>query len=72
MGMRTCLGILLLFFTIVAVVGTVVYNTEINTSLSFESKEAHADYINTHRSYRPPAPPDPTPTKAAEQKKKHP
>lgn len=54
--MRTCLGILVLIFTIVATIVTVVYHTTINSHLSFRQKQDHTDYINTQRSYRPPAP----------------
>ena len=61
-GMRVFLSIILLIFTIVAVVATVVYNTSINSQLSFKQKQDNSDYINTQRSYRPPAPQVPKPT----------
>lgn len=62
--MRTCLCILLLFFTIVAVIATVVYHTSINASLTFAQKQNQSDYINVHRSYHPPVKPLPAKTTA--------
>ena len=49
-------SIVLFILIIVAVVATVVYNTSINSQLSFRQKQDNSDYINTQRSYRPPVP----------------
>lgn len=54
MGMKTCLGSLLLIPTLAAVVLTVVYHASVNGELRFEPKDADSEYINTARSYRPP------------------
>ena len=63
--MRICLCILVLVFTIIATVATLVYHTTINSHLSFKPKQDHTEYINTQRSYRPPAPELPAPTAPA-------
>ncbi|MBE6417162.1 MAG: hypothetical protein E7033_01700 [Akkermansiaceae bacterium] len=63
--MRTCLCILLLFFSIVAIIATVVYHTSINASLTFAQKQNQSDYINVHRSYHPPVKPLPAKTQPA-------
>lgn len=62
MHMRTCLGLLLLFFIIVALIGTVVYHACVNSELSFEQKAPATDFKNYERSYIPEPPPLPTPT----------
>ena len=54
--MRIYVSIVLFILIIVAVVATVVYNTSINSQLSFRQKQDNSDYINTQRSYRPPVP----------------
>lgn len=53
--MKTCLCSLLLLFTIFFVVMTVIYHTSVNGELRFEEKDTNTEYINTNRSYRPPA-----------------
>ena len=54
MGMKTCLGSLLLIPTLAAVVLTVVYHASVNAELRFEQRDSDTEYINTARSYRPP------------------
>ncbi|MBR5895932.1 MAG: hypothetical protein IKZ13_10360 [Akkermansia sp.] len=53
--MKTCLGSLLLLPTLAAVVLTVVYHASVNGELRFEQRDSNTEYINTARSYRPPA-----------------
>lgn len=53
--MKTCLGSLLLLPTIVAILATVVYHASVNGELRFEQRDTNTEYINTNRSYRPPA-----------------
>lgn len=69
MGMKTCLGSLLLIPTLAAVVLTVIYHASVNGELRFEQRDTHTEYINTTRSYRPPIPqqerPRPVVTEAA-------
>lgn len=65
--MRTCLGLLLLFFIIVALIGTVTYHACVNTELSFEQKAPATDFKNYERSYVPEPPPLPTPTTETQQ-----
>lgn len=55
MPMKTCLGSLLLIPTLAAVVLTVVYHASVNGELRFEQRDSDSEYINTSRSYRPPA-----------------
>lgn len=62
--MRIYVSIVLFILIIVAVVATVVYNTSINSQLSFRQKQDNSDYINTQRSYRPPVPQLPKTTPA--------
>ncbi|MBE6434878.1 MAG: hypothetical protein E7030_01575 [Akkermansiaceae bacterium] len=57
--MHIYLSIVALILTIVAAIATVGYNATINSHLSFKQKQDNTDYINTQRSYRPPAPPLP-------------
>ncbi len=51
--MKTCLGSLLLIPIILALVGTAVYHTSVNSELRFEERDTNAEYINVRRSYRP-------------------
>lgn len=51
--MKSCLGGLILFLTVVALIATVFYHTSVNSELRFEPRDANAEYINTRRSYRP-------------------
>ncbi len=53
--MKTCLGSLLLLPTIAAIMATVVYHASVNGELRFEQRDTNMEYINTNRSYRPPA-----------------
>ncbi len=55
--MKSCLGIFLLAVVIAALALTLVYHTSLNSTLRFEPRDTNAQYINTRRSYRPPAPP---------------
>ncbi len=55
-GMKTCLGSLLLIPIILALVGTAVYHTSVNSELRFEERDTNAEYINIRRSYRPKPP----------------
>ncbi len=57
--MRTCLGLLLLFFIIIALVVTVIYHASVNSTLSFEQKAPTTDFKNYERSYIPEPPPLP-------------
>ncbi len=54
--MKSCLVCLLLVPTILALVGTAVYHTSVNSELRFEKRDTNAEYINIRRSYRPKAP----------------
>ncbi|MDO4751631.1 MAG: hypothetical protein Q4A24_05945 [Akkermansia sp.] len=63
--MKTCLGGVLLLLAVIFVVVTVAYHTSVNSTLTFEPKDAGADYINTQRSYRPPRVATPKPRAAA-------
>ncbi len=51
--MKTCLGSLLLIPTLLALVGTAIYHVSVNSELCFEERDAHTEYININRSYRP-------------------
>ncbi len=51
--MKTCLGSLLLVPTLLALVGTAIYHVSVNSELCFEERDAHTEYINVNRSYRP-------------------
>ncbi len=53
--MRTCLGLLLLLLVLGAIVFTVIYHASINADVRFERKETNTEFINTRRSFRPPA-----------------
>lgn len=68
--MKSCLGCLLLVIALGAVVLTVAYHASVNSELRFETRDSHVEYINTHRSYRPPrakqAPPTATPLNMAD------
>lgn len=37
-----------------AIVITAAYHASVNSELRFETRDSHVEYINTHRSYRPP------------------
>lgn len=54
MGMKSCLGSLVLVVTIGAVALTAAYHAAVNSNLRFEPRHSQAEYINTRRSYRPP------------------
>lgn len=58
--MKSCLGSLALVVTVAALVITAIYHTSVNSELRFETRDSHVEYINTHRSYRPPIQKDPT------------
>ncbi len=53
--MKSCLGIIL-FLLLFCVLGfTIFYNVSTNSSLHFTPKDEQSIYINTRRSFRPPA-----------------
>jgi len=54
-SMRSCLAIIVFILVLAALILSLLYNIFFMNSLSFDEKEKLPDYINTRRSYRPPA-----------------
>ncbi len=52
LGMKSCLGMLLLFFAFACVAGSLAFTYGLNNELRFSPREDHSIYINTRRSYR--------------------